>query len=203
MSQSYKKPDLRVERTRKYIREAFFELIRQKGFEAISIKDITEHAMINRTTFYRHFLDKHDLARKCMDDEFLSLIDQISRVEQDNNGTDIPPSRNFKILLNHLGEKADLYSLLFGQGSNPVFISRLKEYIIQILRFRIKDFSFPQSSLPQDMFEEYLAGAYIGVIQWYFSHSKEYKTEKIAEWLYTLVAEGSKRALNLGMIKYE
>jgi AcrR family transcriptional regulator len=197
MSQSNEKLDLRVQRTRKLIREALFELINEKGFEAVSVQDITDYAMINRTTFYRHYTDKYDLARKCMDNVFQSLIDQISSTEKENQVAGVNSSRNFKVFLNHLDQNADLYNLLFGQASHPVFISQLKEYIIQILRFRMKNLEYSQSSLPQDMFEEYLAGAYIGVIQWYLTHRDEYTADSIAQWLYKLVAEGSISVLGL------
>ena len=53
--------DLRAIRTRKFIIEAFVELIETKAFNKITINDITQKAMINRATFYRHFLDKYDL----------------------------------------------------------------------------------------------------------------------------------------------
>jgi AcrR family transcriptional regulator len=56
-----KKIDLRVQRTRKMIIDAFFKLVETKGYDAITIQDIASEAMINRTTFYAHFKDKQDL----------------------------------------------------------------------------------------------------------------------------------------------
>ncbi len=53
--------DPRVKRTRAMIAEAFSAVLHEKGFQAISVQDITERAGINRTTFYLHFTDKYDL----------------------------------------------------------------------------------------------------------------------------------------------
>ena len=53
--------DLRVTRTRKMLEEALIELTVEKGFAAVTVRDITERAMVNRSTFYRHYLDKFDL----------------------------------------------------------------------------------------------------------------------------------------------
>ena len=50
-----KKQDLRVVKTREAIQNAFVQLIEEKGFEAMTIKDITEKARINRGTFYAHY----------------------------------------------------------------------------------------------------------------------------------------------------
>jgi AcrR family transcriptional regulator len=55
------KLDPRVKRTRQMIEQAFMELIKQKGFQAISVQDVTERAGINRATFYAHFPDKFAL----------------------------------------------------------------------------------------------------------------------------------------------
>lgn len=53
--------DPRVKRTRTLIVDAFSTVLHEKGFQAISVQDITERAGINRTTFYLHFTDKYDL----------------------------------------------------------------------------------------------------------------------------------------------
>lgn len=55
------KVDPRVLRTRKLIQDAFIELANEKGFDAVSVKDITERATINRATFYAHYEDKFAL----------------------------------------------------------------------------------------------------------------------------------------------
>jgi AcrR family transcriptional regulator len=53
--------DLRVRRTRKLLTHALIEGTVEKGFAALTVRDITERAMVNRSTFYRHYLDKYDL----------------------------------------------------------------------------------------------------------------------------------------------
>jgi AcrR family transcriptional regulator len=51
--------DPRVTRTRQLLRNAFIELMQEKGFATIRIEDIAERATINRATFYTHFENKH------------------------------------------------------------------------------------------------------------------------------------------------
>src|SRR5215469_13383088 len=53
--------DLRVRRTRMALQEALIDLIEEKGFDAVTVGDIAERAMVNRTTFYRHYPDKYAL----------------------------------------------------------------------------------------------------------------------------------------------
>lgn len=45
------KTDLRIRRTKKSIRDAFFELIDENGFDSVTVKDITDRALISRNTF--------------------------------------------------------------------------------------------------------------------------------------------------------
>jgi AcrR family transcriptional regulator len=55
------KLDPRVKRTRSLILQSFSELLAEKGFESISVQDVTDKAQINRATFYDHFVDKYKL----------------------------------------------------------------------------------------------------------------------------------------------
>ena len=55
------KLDPRVKRTRSLILRSFESLLAEKGFESISVQDVTDKAEINRATFYAHFHDKYEL----------------------------------------------------------------------------------------------------------------------------------------------
>jgi AcrR family transcriptional regulator len=52
------RPDPRVRRTRQLLQTALTELLAEKSFEAITVREIAERATINRVTFYAHFQDK-------------------------------------------------------------------------------------------------------------------------------------------------
>jgi AcrR family transcriptional regulator len=55
------KLDPRVKRTRSLILRSFESLLAEKGFESISVQDVTDKAEVNRATFYAHFPDKYAL----------------------------------------------------------------------------------------------------------------------------------------------
>jgi AcrR family transcriptional regulator len=55
------KVDPRVKRTRALIQQAFGDLLAEKGFQSITVQDITQRAEVNRATFYAHFPDKFAL----------------------------------------------------------------------------------------------------------------------------------------------
>ncbi|SFA76318.1 transcriptional regulator, TetR family [Cohnella sp. OV330] len=66
--------DPRVLRTRELIQAAFRDLLRRKGFDAITIKDIAQKATINRATFYAHFEDKYALLDEVTELAFDAMI---------------------------------------------------------------------------------------------------------------------------------
>jgi len=55
------KLDPRVKRTRQLLEQSFMDVVAAKGFQYVSVQDITEKAGVNRATFYAHFPDKYAL----------------------------------------------------------------------------------------------------------------------------------------------
>lgn len=55
------KLDPRVKRTRSLLEQSFMDVVAQKGFQLVSVQDITDKAGVNRATFYAHFPDKYAL----------------------------------------------------------------------------------------------------------------------------------------------
>jgi len=70
------KLDPRVRRTRSLILQAFMEILPEKGFQAVSVQNITEKAGINRATFYAHFPDKYALLDHSIQQMFRQEIEK-------------------------------------------------------------------------------------------------------------------------------
>jgi AcrR family transcriptional regulator len=70
------KLDPRVKRTRNLILQAFGSLLAKKGFESISVQDVTDKAEINRATFYKHFVDKYALLDYSINQMFMQEIEK-------------------------------------------------------------------------------------------------------------------------------
>jgi AcrR family transcriptional regulator len=69
-----KNEDRRVKRTRQLLQQASIEVMREKGFTAMSVQDITERANVNRGTFYAHFTDKYALLDVIIRDYFQQVL---------------------------------------------------------------------------------------------------------------------------------
>ena len=71
--------DRRVQRTRKALRSALLELIKEKGYDSVSVEEITQRANLGRATFYLHYKDKEDL----LVDEFNEIVNERARIISD------------------------------------------------------------------------------------------------------------------------
>ena len=70
------KLDPRVIRTRGLILKSFEDLLADKGFESISVQDVTDKAQVNRATFYAHFPDKYALLDYSIQKMFMTEIEK-------------------------------------------------------------------------------------------------------------------------------
>jgi AcrR family transcriptional regulator len=70
------KLDPRVKRTRQLLEGAFMELIQEKGFQSVTVQDITGRAGVNRATFYAHFEDKYALLDHSIRQGFVQEIEK-------------------------------------------------------------------------------------------------------------------------------
>jgi AcrR family transcriptional regulator len=69
--------DRRVQRTRETIRLAFIDVIREKGLEGASVREITERANISRGAFYAHYADKYALIETFAREEFQKRVNDL------------------------------------------------------------------------------------------------------------------------------
>lgn len=73
--------DLRIQRTRKCIKDAFIELRKTKPIEKITIKELAALASINKATFYSHYNDIYDLSEQIENETIDSIIHSIPHID--------------------------------------------------------------------------------------------------------------------------
>ncbi|MBE6088523.1 MAG: TetR/AcrR family transcriptional regulator [Clostridium beijerinckii] len=81
------KTDLRVIKTRANIKKTFIELLSKKNFNEITIQNILDQALINRSTFYKHYSDKYELSEQLIDEVMkkatVFLTERFSNMKED------------------------------------------------------------------------------------------------------------------------
>lgn len=193
-----KPADLRVIRTRQAIRSALISLIEEKGFEAMSVKDITEYANINRGTFYSHYEDKYDLMDKCqqqlieeMEIKIIRNIPQLIEGLKQSEAGAMP----FAVpvpLFEFLHDNKSLMKALLGPKGDAGFQVKMKEFLSKALFERNQDvlFGAGNSLVPPRYLSAYIASAHIGVIQQWLNGDNGEAPEEIARIISTMTIKG-------------
>jgi AcrR family transcriptional regulator len=172
-----KKIDPRVKRTKEMLRQALLELIAEKGYESISVSDITKRAGLNRTTFYLHYRDKEDLLFSSIK-EILSKLDSgiAERKMSPAHYTETQwkgeePFPDLEYLFKHVAEHQHFYHVMFANNERTHFL-------LQLLNILLKAFGTPQEQAhtlqlitQEEILYHYASSAYLGIIYlWLKNH---------------------------------
>lgn len=126
---------LRSTKTRARIKEAFIELIGEKGLESLTVSDITRRAEINRGTFYLHFVDKYDLLEQ-LEDETVSKLQAILLSNRKIPEADLDlvfPPELIKNAIQYLKNDYEFVSTIAGPGGDPQLFVKVKQIIGDLL----------------------------------------------------------------------
>ena len=179
--------DRRIVRTKKMIRDSLIELIMEKGFNAITVKDLTSKADINRGTFYLHYQDKYDLLEQC-ENEIIHEIEQIGKAihhlnpkETYNQSFREEPFPFAIKLFEYFRDHADFIKVILGSQANPSFQLKLKKVLkLNMLQHIEKKINKEELMIPVEFLPAYVISAYIGVIQHWLENGMEHTPREMS-----------------------
>lgn len=190
--------DLRIRRTHHFLQEAMIELITEKGFDAITVGDIAERAMVNRATFYRHYQDKYDLVARIFEETANHLVENMKPLHKDprQSATENPPEIWIQ-LFEHVAEHARLYRAMLGKNGSWWFAARMREHTIKLMLERERQQEQqvgprPQidPAMPKALPVMQLSHVLIGTIVWWLESEKSYTPRQMATWFYRFAFHG-------------
>ncbi|WP_249595761.1 TetR-like C-terminal domain-containing protein [Peribacillus frigoritolerans] len=169
------KVDRRIVRTQEAIKKAFLELMSEKNFDSMTIQDISDRANINRATVYLHYLDKFDLLDKIIEEHINNMVNlceseaEMEWVESTVHCMEYL-ERNYLFFSTMLASEGALY-----------FCSRFVQHNIEEFKKDVditKGKNFGQS---EDVVVEFVANAYVGVVEWWLKNGMPYPPQEMAE----------------------
>lgn len=127
--------------TKKIIKEAFTKLLKEKGFNNITVSDITNEAKINRGTFYLHYTDKFDLLEKLENDSIEDLKELLFNKDTHDasNPKELFPYGVILDALNYAKDNFDFVSAISSENGDPTFNDKFKTEMIKLLKLRMKN----------------------------------------------------------------
>ncbi|HAS38100.1 MAG TPA: hypothetical protein DCS04_05765 [Ruminococcaceae bacterium] len=113
-----------AERTKKWIRRAFTELMAEKkDIEKISVTELAKRADISKTTFYYHYEDIYAVAEE-FENELVSQLGSTLETISKENPDDY--SKYAKDVVSFIKKNEESYRLVINSSNLTIFASKLK-----------------------------------------------------------------------------
>lgn len=185
-------------RTEKAIKDAFLRLIQEKDFSMITIQNITDKAVINRGTFYLHYLDKYDLLEKITQEAFEELNKYVAPSSYIENAK-INES-NLKVVLQHIfesvGKHNEFYKAILGEKGIVSIQHQLHQRIKSKFMLELSMLC-KQENITSDFLSQFTTSALIGMITWWVESEQRYSPKYMAEQLSLIIMNGPFKAAEL------
>lgn len=184
------KVDRRVERTRNAIINAFKEMIIEKEFKEITIKELAERANINRKTFYLHYESMEEI----LFDLSVEISDQIFEMLNEK-GFFKPDTYDVKILIEtiayFINSNYELTRKLVSANSYRFFSRNIKDIVKDSFIRKIKG-KVKISNYLMNIVGDYIASGFAKLLKDWFEDPGDLSTNDIAVLSSTLIYGGIK-----------
>ncbi|WHY12111.1 TetR-like C-terminal domain-containing protein [Peribacillus frigoritolerans] len=169
------KVDRRIVRTQEAIKKAFLELMSEKNFDSMTIQDISDRANINRATVYLHYLDKFDLLDKIIEEHINNMVNLCeSEAEMEWIESTVH-------CMEYLERNFLFFSTMLASEGAPYFRSRLVQHNIEEFKKDVDITEGKNFGQSEDVVVEFVANAYVGVVEWWLKNGMPYPPEEMAE----------------------
>lgn len=200
--------DRRVRRTRHALQKALISLILEKGYDAVTIEEITDRADLGRTTFYLHFKDKEDLFMYAIDticedfiekhEKLLTLIDTPASLKNVQLNLD---ERILYHIFTHARKNADLYRVMLrGEGSAKAS-RRFSSIIKEETSNRLANMQGLSSKVPLEIFAAFFAGTLIELVTWWLEENEPYTIEDMVKYFQQMITFGALGTFDIAKIE--
>jgi AcrR family transcriptional regulator len=191
-----KKKDRRIERTQQLIRGAMLALIKEKGFEALTVQEIIDRANVGRATFYAHFDNKDDLLVSGFEDLRASLTAR--QREAFSRGRTLE-DRVFGFseeVFAHTNEYRDVFRVMAGKRSGAAVQRLLHKLLVDLIRDDVKGAVARRDSrtVPPEALVQFIAGALFGLLMWWMDGKTRLSVAEVNALFRTLAIPAMKAA---------
>jgi AcrR family transcriptional regulator len=182
------KQDRRSLRTRHLVHAALMELMLEKRYEAITVRDILDRAGIGSSTFYTHYFDKEDVYTDLFEQIFQHLLHSLSQKPAEQ---EILPSLVLFQYIQEHSQHARFQALVRGHAEEKmweVLRTTLSRNIEQTLASASAEEYSP--AVPLAVVAQYLAGSFLNLLTWWIEAEMPYSPEQMDEMFQQLALPG-------------
>jgi len=190
MSDEMKKLDPRVKRTRQLLQQAFFDLVREKTLDSITVQDIAARAEVNRATFYAHFEDKNALIDYTVREMYQA------RLDESLSGEPSLTIENLRVLIlltcEYLGEFIGHCAPVYAANQQAVMFLQVQNYLQTTIRewVRKADGANLHAGISPEMVADMTSWAIWGTVFEWAHSGRKLPAEKLADQVLALLQTG-------------
>jgi AcrR family transcriptional regulator len=167
-----RRPDRRVPRTHRALREALLHLIRERGWDGVRVQDVCERADVGRSTFYLHFADKEELLVSGFGDLRKALRAHLA-------GASGEPLDFALALMEHARDFKEVYKAMLGRRTGLLIQRSFMDVLKELVAEDLARAAAPGNVVPE-VAVSYVAGAFWEVLSWWFEQRKPPPAEELA-----------------------
>ncbi|MTT30869.1 TetR family transcriptional regulator [Terrilactibacillus sp. BCM23-1] len=183
--------DLRVKKTKHAIKEQFIKLLSEKNFTHITIKDITEKALIGRGTFYLHYKDKYDLLSQIIKEEIQLLLKNLEPEKALNYGRlkEKLVIEYITKILKHIRDHHLFFKVMFLNEGVVGFRQQLKRAMVG----KVKEnphFTNSVDPVNLEVTVTFVSSGILGVLEWWIKEDMPLDPDSLASKLQSIISRG-------------
>lgn len=171
------KTDRRIKKTQEALKNAVLDLMSEKSFDEITIQDLSDRADVSRGTIYLHYMDKYDLLDKLIETHIIELGDRCKAA------ADLDFASGSLIWTEYFDDNYAFFSMMLASKGAPYFRNRFLDFLIEEFRDEVDVTKGKNKGLNEDMIVRFVASAYVGVVEWWFTNEKPISHQELAEQL--------------------
>ncbi|MEA4816208.1 MAG: TetR/AcrR family transcriptional regulator [Lachnospiraceae bacterium] len=184
------KEDRQTKRSKRLLKQGLLELMGEKKFTDITVRDITERSDLNRGTFYLHYSNTYDLLTKLESEMFADVQAIIDEHSVEANSGTLQPI--LEPILSYIVQNKDICYTLYRNTPGGSFVDKMHKLIykngVAIIHHR-----FPAASDERLRYLlSFITYGLIGLIkEWFDTDMKTENKEivKIADTMLNALAE--------------
>lgn len=176
-------------RSKRMLRQAFIELMREKPIDKITVAELTERADLSRKTFYAHYQDIYAMLEEYERETMNELTEALEESKQRHELSN--PQVFLQAVAAKVEENKELYQVLMSAKGSDAFIQNLKLTIVNatIAGLNTEGIKDEQGYV---MMLEILSAGFISLFRTYLSGGSDLTPEAIVNQTNQLYIAGVK-----------
>lgn len=171
--------DRRVKRTQNLLAKALIVLTLEKGYEAVTIRDITERADVGYATFFRHYRDKDALLLDVLDVVLAELMGLLPL------SPDADPAAIGILIFRYVQQQSEVVRVLLSSRGSTTLVQRVIEAGTEsVLR---QHTPLAGAVVPMEIAAYHLVASTLALVQWWLEHDMPYPPERMGTIYHELI----------------